>query len=164
VLCKAGKVSAVLSEDIDCLAFGAPRLIKGFPNNENICCEINFEIVLDCLCINYSNFVEMCVISGCDYSKGIKGVGIFKAYELIQEHNSLEKFISSYPSLFEDEMSLLEARELFYNPKTYDPNDIYLAWNTPKFDELIDFMCFSKGFNLDRVESAYNRLKVIFFL
>ena len=34
-------------------------------------------------------FRQMCILSGCDYLSGIKGVGLKKAYKLFKEHGNV---------------------------------------------------------------------------
>ena len=38
-------------------------------------------------------FIEMCLLLGCDYLEPIKGVGPKTAYKLMQEHGNLEKVL-----------------------------------------------------------------------
>ena len=38
---------------------------------------------------------ETCVIAGCDYCNGIKGVGIATAMELMQEHGTMDNVVEA---------------------------------------------------------------------
>ena len=42
---------------------------------------------------NWDRFIETCVIAGCDYCAGIKGVGITTAMELMQEHSTMANVV-----------------------------------------------------------------------
>lgn len=41
----------------------------------------------------FLQFIELCLLLGCDYLEPIKGVGPKTAYKLMQEHGSLDKVI-----------------------------------------------------------------------
>ena len=41
----------------------------------------------------FFQFIELCLLLGCDYLEPIKGVGPKTAYKLMQEHGSLDKVL-----------------------------------------------------------------------
>jgi flap endonuclease-1 len=38
-------------------------------------------------------FIDLCILLGCDYSVSIDGIGPKTAFKLIKEHGSIEKII-----------------------------------------------------------------------
>lgn len=40
-------------------------------------------------------FVDLCILLGCDYCSTIRGIGPKKAYELIKEHKTIEKVLKN---------------------------------------------------------------------
>ena len=72
ILAKEKTVYAAVTEDMDCLPFGAPYLIRDI-NNGNTFIEIELESVLLELGINFKQFIDFCILCGCDYTSGIKG-------------------------------------------------------------------------------------------
>lgn len=40
-------------------------------------------------------FIDMCILLGCDYAPQIRGIGPRKAYELIQKHKSIENILEN---------------------------------------------------------------------
>lgn len=40
-------------------------------------------------------FIDMCIMLGCDYCPSIKGVGPKKAFELINTHKSIEAILEN---------------------------------------------------------------------
>ena len=116
------------------------KLLRGFHKVSNPCIEINLEIVLEKLNISYLQFIDICILSGCDYSNGIKGIGVFKALKLINEHRNIEgviKFLKETESRLIEDMSLQEfcgnyqkARILFEEPDVINPNEIELNWES----------------------------------
>ena len=65
-LYKKKVIDACLSEDMDILVFGCKKMIK-FKYNKII--EYDLDYILDKLHLGYKNFVELCILFGCDYLK-----------------------------------------------------------------------------------------------
>ncbi|SCN61790.1 endonuclease, putative [Plasmodium chabaudi chabaudi] len=84
----------VVSDDTDALAFGAPNLIR-FITNKKKRHIINKDEILSELDINYEQFIDFCILSGCDYSAKIPGIGPIKAYEIIKKYKTIESFLES---------------------------------------------------------------------
>ncbi|KAG0470611.1 hypothetical protein HPP92_017311 [Vanilla planifolia] len=97
-LCKSGEVYAVASEDMDSLTFGATRFLRHLMDNVSGKAPIvEFEIskVLGELDLTMAQFVDLCILSGCDYCDGIKGIGARTAFKLIQRHGSIEGILEN---------------------------------------------------------------------
>ncbi|KJP87827.1 hypothetical protein AK88_02583 [Plasmodium fragile] len=84
----------VVSDDTDALAFGAPNLIR-FIMNKKKRHIINKDELLNELNINYEQFIDFCILSGCDYSAKIPGIGPVKAHNIIQKYKTIETFLES---------------------------------------------------------------------
>ena len=52
--------------------------------------EINRERVMADLGLTEDEFIDMCILCGCDYASKIEGVGPVKAYKFIKEFSSIE--------------------------------------------------------------------------
>ena len=89
-LCKRGIVDAVLSEDTDVLAYGAPVFISKLNTSDGTCVVVKYDELLDGLMLESDQFLDLCIMCGTDYNKNIFRVGPEKAYKLIQEHDSIE--------------------------------------------------------------------------
>ena len=98
-LVKGGKAHAVGTEDMDALTFGATRQLrnltftkKGKDSDKKIL-EITHSRVLEGLELTNAQFVDFCILCGCDYSGTIRGVGPKTALKLIKEHGSIEEIL-----------------------------------------------------------------------
>ena len=84
-LCFDGKVYAAGTEDMDALTFGTPILIRNlsFAGNskKRPTQEISLKKVLKDLKLTQTEFIDLCILCGCDYSPSIK--------ELVQRKGSL---------------------------------------------------------------------------
>lgn len=109
MLCLENKVSAVYSTDTDNLVYGCKLLITGFKQedddeevigilNESTECfkTVNLEVILDSLELSFEQFIDLCIMAGCDYNSNIPRVGIGRAYPLIKEHGSIDGLPEKY--------------------------------------------------------------------
>ncbi|ETO30367.1 hypothetical protein RFI_06751, partial [Reticulomyxa filosa] len=150
------KISAVISEDSDLLVFGVGKVKKRkqaengrclfdkekiHPTNSKVLFKWKRaegkgdEIVLQNLGSNRSlkfanwthdMFVDMCILSGCDYLVSIPGIGIKTAHQLISKHGNYQKVVQqlrsegkikipeNYPELFQ------KAKWSFRHQTVYD--------------------------------------------
>ncbi|KAI9599198.1 flap endonuclease 1-like protein [Syncephalis fuscata] len=164
-LAKAGKVYAAATEDMDTLTFGAPILLRHLTFSEarkmpiN---EIHLDRVLAGLEMTMDQFIDMCILLGCDYCESIRGIGPYRALSLLREHKSLDavlKQLDKNKYTVPDDWPLEEVRELFRNPEVQDPNTIDLKWNDPNVDGLVDFMVNEKGFGESRIRGGIEKLQ-----
>ncbi|KAJ3783180.1 flap endonuclease-1 [Lentinula aff. detonsa] len=69
------------------------ELARGGKPKKQPISEIDLKAALDGLNINMSQFVDLCILLGCDYLEPIKGVGPKSALKLICEHNGLKGIV-----------------------------------------------------------------------
>ena len=115
---------------------------------------------------NWQQFVDLCILLGCDYVDPIPKVGPQTALNLIREHGTLEKvveYIEKDPKkkyTLPSDWPYKDARELFFNPdvRPADHADCDFKWDAPDVDGLVNFLVTEKGFSEDRVRNAAARL------
>ncbi|KAI8083318.1 PIN domain-like protein, partial [Gilbertella persicaria] len=161
----AGKVFAAASEDMDTLTFKAPILLRHLTFSEARKMpidEVNLEKALEGLGLTMSQFIDLCILLGCDYTQSIKGVGPKSAYSLIKEHKTIDEAIKHLsPKLKEnipEDWNYNEARELFVNPEVTPGSKIELTWTGPDVEAVVDFMVRKKGFAEDRIRKGCEKL------
>ena len=93
VLCREGKAFATATEDMDALTFGTPFLLRGFNSKKEPITQIELAKVLEGFEMTMTEFVDLCIMCGCDYTKSIHGVGPIKAFKYIKEHGNIEKVL-----------------------------------------------------------------------
>jgi flap endonuclease-1 len=47
--------------------------------------------VLEGLGLTMDEFIDLCILCGCDYADSIRGIGPKRAYELIKKYHCLEE-------------------------------------------------------------------------
>lgn len=86
-LYKEGVITACLSDDMDMLVFGCEKTIK-FSEGKLI--EFNLTKILDELELIHDEFIDMCILFGCDYIRTCNKLNYIDAYELIKEHKTIK--------------------------------------------------------------------------
>jgi flap endonuclease-1 len=85
--------SGVYTTDTDTLVYGAPLVITGFDDGEVVNC-VKHSDVLELLEIDHETFVDLCIMSGCDYNTNIPKISAGKAYKMLKEHKKFENIPS----------------------------------------------------------------------
>lgn len=165
-LAKKGVVYATATEDMDALTFGTPRLVRNATaaaSRKLDIIEVDLASVLSELQLTMDEFIDLCILMGCDYTTTIRGIGPNKALEMIQKHKSIEeglKHLNTEKYTFNPEEFLYrEAAALFKNPDVTDATDMKVTWTSPDEDGLLQFLCEEKGFSRERVLGGIERLK-----
>ncbi len=160
-LVRSGICYAVLSEDMDVLAFGSPRLIRGLTSADKPV-EIELVTVLKDLQFTYEMFIDMCILCGCDYCPNIPGIGPKTALSLIKKYGSINNAFASVTKYNEDiPKDYLEKlpyiRMAFTNPLVIPSSQITITFKKPDRANVVGFLM-SKGFNEERVNNALDKL------
>ncbi|XWS64389.1 hypothetical protein CRYUN_Cryun05aG0000700 [Craigia yunnanensis] len=169
VLCFANQerqVYAVASEDMDSLTFGAPRFLRHLmdPSSRKVPV-MEFEVVkvLEELNLTMDQFIDLCILSGCDYCDSIRGIGGQTALKLIRQHGSIEHILQNINKerySIPDDWPYEEARRLFKEPLVCtDDEQLEMKWSAPDDRGLITFLVNENGFNSDRVTKAIEKIK-----
>ncbi|XP_023270556.1 probable flap endonuclease 1 homolog isoform X2 [Seriola lalandi dorsalis] len=160
-LVRAGTVDAVASEDMDSLPFGANILIRQLnAKKDSEVIEYSLPKLLQKLQISHEEFVDLCILLGCDYCDKIAGLGPRRALTLIQKHRTIENVVlnvnrKTHPvPLF---WKYKEARKLFLDaPQIETPE---LVWTEPDEEALVKFLCHVKYVKEERVRSRMEKFR-----
>ncbi|KAK8638582.1 hypothetical protein V6N13_137000 [Hibiscus sabdariffa] len=160
------EVYAVASEDMDSLTFGAPRFLRHLmaPSSRKVpVMEFEVEKVLEELNLTMDQFIDLCILSGCDYCESIQGIGGKTALKLIQKHGSIEHILQNINKerySIPDDWPYEEVRCLFKEPLVCTNNEqIEMEWSAPDVEGLITFLVNENGFNNNRVAKAIEKIK-----
>eukprot|EP01089_Gocevia_fonbrunei_P022621 TRINITY_DN9204_c0_g1_i2.p1 TRINITY_DN9204_c0_g1~~TRINITY_DN9204_c0_g1_i2.p1 ORF type:complete len:402 (-),score=80.64 TRINITY_DN9204_c0_g1_i2:25-1230(-) len=164
-LCKSGKAYAVGTEDMDALTLGTTKLLRNLNYAEALkkpIIEISLDLVLSELEMTMDQFIDLCILLGCDYCEKIKGVGPKRAIELIKKWGSIEEVIknldkSKHP--IPESFNYEKARGLFAKPNVASSQDLDLEWKDPDEEGLLQYLVKEKGFSEERVKKGIEQLK-----
>jgi flap endonuclease-1 len=120
-------------------------------------------------CQNYTNhtfqFIDLCILLGCDYVDPIKGIGPSTALKLIRDYKNLEGVYehlkSSTKYTIPEDWPYADARQLFLQPDVRSSEDpeCDFKWEAPDVDGLIKFLVEEKHFSEDRVRNGAAKLQ-----
>ncbi|KAJ4795414.1 Flap endonuclease 1 [Rhynchospora pubera] len=163
-LCMSGKVYAVASEDMDSLTFGTPRFLRHLmdPTSKKIpITEFEISKVLEELQLTMDEFIDLCILCGCDYCGTIKGIGGQTALKLIRKHGFLENVLENINReryKVPEDWPYQEVRRLFKEPMvSYEVSD--LSWTCPNEEALLEFLVHENNFNHDRVLKGIGKIE-----
>jgi len=167
-LVKKGIAYAVGSEDMDTLTFGSGILLRKFTMPESYkepVMEINLSIVLSKFDLDQDQFIDLCILMGCDYCPNITGVGPKTAFKLIKKHHCLENILEEIdrkkyhvPEILDEKLE--EIRELFVSPNVIDTKNIDTKFRPIDKEGLIEFLCIVNNFKHERVMKIIEKLNI----
>ena len=117
-LCIDGLVDAVLSEDTDVIAYGAPVFLSKIETSSDTCVRIKNTVLLEGLELEYKQLLDLCIMCGTDYNSNIPRVGSKTAYKRIIQHGGLEQ-ITKETSLDTSILNYKRVRQLFTEFEDY---------------------------------------------
>ncbi|XP_051556195.1 probable flap endonuclease 1 homolog isoform X2 [Myxocyprinus asiaticus] len=158
-LVKSGTVNAVASEDMDTLAFGGTVLLRQLnAKRDSEVTEYSLPKLLEALQLTHKEFVDLCILLGCDYCDKIGGLGPSRALKLIKEHHTIEGVMEhvnrkTHPIPLNWEYKA--ARKLFFETPQIDAP--VLVWNEPDEEGLVQFLCKEKPLKEEKVRGRIKK-------
>lgn len=171
VLCRKGLAYAVATEDADALCFGAPKVLRRLtfndPTGKNLVMVLTLDKILKALSMTMDQFIDFCILCGCDYCGTIKGMGPSTAFKFIKEHGTIEKAIENLNTKYQlpEPFNYKRAREIFQKPDVISEDEtggiISEGLHPTEPDEagLRKFLVQDQSFSETRVENALIRLR-----
>lgn len=155
-LVKEGIADAVVSEDMDILTFGTNKLIRGLTTKHIQL--YNLDNILKDLDISYEQFIELCILFGCDYCYTVKGIGIKRAYELIKKYKNIDEIKNNTKYEFPKNYNYNEIIEYFKNPPVINVEKKDIIWNKPNFELLKKKLIENYNYSYVNVDNIINSL------
>ncbi|KAJ3344055.1 Rad2 nuclease [Gonapodya sp. JEL0774] len=123
---REGIVAGVLTEDSDLIVFGCKRVLckldKDGRVDEYVSSRLSQvqqgEFVLGGR-FTHDKFRWMCILAGCDYLKGIPGMGLKKAYRAVKNAIRSSSYQYRFPQRYADEFR--RAERTFLYQRVFDP-------------------------------------------
>lgn len=162
-------VSGVVSQDYDCLLFGARRIMRNFavfgrrkvPGRNmyiNVQPEyIDLDETLKNNGITHEQLIHIGILVGTDFNKGIRGIGAKTALKLIKKHGDIESVLKAREVEIENLDRILE---IFNRPDVTDDYDLNFV--KPGREAILDFLCKEHDFSVDRVTPYIETLEKAF--
>lgn len=95
-MCRSGIADACMTEDMDMLVLGCPRVLTRVDVWHGRATMLVLDEILGALELTHAQFIDMCVMFGCDYvSTTIPKIGPVNAWKLIREYGTIENVFAS---------------------------------------------------------------------
>jgi len=111
--------------------------------------------------MTYEQFVDLCILCGCDYCSNIPRIGNKTAYNLITKHSTIESILPLVKNVPEGyEVKYKESRRLFtmYHD-TLDMQQLTIHHSSWNLDKLHDFLVNECFMNNKRVLNTFKKMK-----
>ena len=174
-LCRIGYVDYVLTEDMDTMAYGCPLLIRNCIDKKlkrkDIVSIFSYQKLIDGLGITQEQFLDFCILCGCDYCPVVPKVGNVTALKLIKKHNTIENVFSENQNKYNFPNSYLDlvngAKNNFKSLKgNLTINDLNIVSSQRDIDNLRSYLINEIEMNTKKVENTlkkfHNNYKSIF--
>lgn len=155
-----GTVDAVASQDIDCLLFGAPLLLRNLSiggrrkipgRNEYVEVEpefIELRAVLEANGLSRQQLIWMGILVGTDFDEGVMGIGPKKALKIVKDSRSLDDAVTKAGAL--GQLELFRAVEKFFLEPPVK-KDVAVKFGKMDADGLVKVLCGKFDFSEERV-------------
>jgi flap endonuclease-1 len=167
-LCKGGKVYAAATEDLDTLTFGSNKLVRNLFSPEaqkKPIFEVDLALALEQLGVTMDQFIDFCILCGCDYIDSIKGLGPQTGIKLIIEHKTIEEVLPNSETARKAAPNeewlerLKRVRDCFKNHDVTPASEVDCELKEPDYEGLRKFLVDTHQFNADRVDKQLARLR-----
>ena len=136
-LVKMGIADSVITEDMDILTFGANKIYRNVTSKHKDTLEINLHTILDKIDLTYDQFIEFCILLGCDYCERIKELSPLEIYTYYYKYKNIPDTLNK---LKNDNINVpnidnyLEIKEYFKNAPYIESTNLKL--NKPNIEDL----------------------------
>ena len=159
-LCKRGIVDAVMSEDTDVLAYSTPVFLTKIDVFNDKCVRIHHSKVLEALELSKEQFLDLCIMFGCDYNKNIPKIGPETSYKYIRKFGSIDE-IENKLEINVSILNHIRTRELFIEYQQIDLNSVPFC-GSPDLINLNKFIVDNHlNINLEKLKKDFTHSNII---
>jgi len=162
-----GDVWAINSQDYDSLLFGAPRLVRyiTIQGEEWLPSKgrtrklepeiIELEGLLQGIGVTREQLIDLSILIGTDFNRGVRGIGPKTALKLIKSHGSIEGLPPEIVVKLPPDVDAI--RRIYLEPDVTDKYNL----EEGELDEegFYGFLCGERSFSRDRVETMVRRMR-----
>jgi len=160
-LAKHGYVDGVLTEDMDILTFGSPKIYRNLSSYKKPTLEINLENILKKIDLTYDQFVEFCILLGCDYCDHIKFIKAQEMYNYYIQFKNIPdtlKHLSKQGFNTKSYTNYIEIKRYFKSENNINKNIPNLELKQPDINQLEEILINRYGLIKNKI---YHKLKIL---
>tara|TARA_B100001094_G_scaffold333226_1_gene409640 strand:+ start:5423 stop:6415 length:993 start_codon:yes stop_codon:yes gene_type:complete len=168
-LCRIGYVDYVLSEDMDSLVYGCPKLIRKCVDKtmkrKDIISIFHYDQMIKDIGLTKDQFIEFCILCGCDYCQSPSKIGPITALKLIKQYGTIDSIIQLPKYSFQEDyknvfMNAKKNFQIFYG--TIDIENIPIYSSQVNMSELTNYLTQTIQMNPKRVQNTLKKYHNIY--
>ncbi|AOM63454.1 hypothetical protein [Heterosigma akashiwo virus 01] len=147
-------IDYTVSDDTDTFVFGCNKVIRLIKNSNTFVNEIDLNVILRKFGLTHQQFVDFCILSGCDYSESSNGINIKMCYNLMKKYGNIEDCIDELKKKysFPENFNYVRIREIYNNETEYDFEEIKSKIMLNEFNERHFIDILYNTYNLPMIE------------
>jgi flap endonuclease-1 len=98
-LVKDGIADSVFTEDMDILTFGSSKIYRNLDSYKKNTIEIKLDDILMKINLNYDQFIELCLLFGCDYWDGLRDISSYVVYDIYIKYKNIPDTIDYFKNI-----------------------------------------------------------------
>jgi 5'-3' exonuclease len=158
-LVKYGFVDYCISNDVDLLAFGCTKIIRNLKFRDDKIEIFSHDQIIDDLELSHDQFIDLCIIMGCDYAPRIIGIKPDLALALIKKYKCIEAVLDNF-DIINTELDAAEPGKFIKLPDNFTYQCARNIFND--YDQTITYDILCNEFishNFDNIEQACQTIK-----
>jgi len=154
---KSGLASIVMSNDWDIFLFGGKSILV---DDKNELTQINISDILKTLNINKDQLIDLAILLGTDYCKGVNCESATNVLERFRECNFN---IGKYDSVSNEFLiNWKQARDYYINAPVVNPKKVNTTWKQPQCGKIYQCLHNTKNFNKTHIQKKINELNFLY--
>lgn len=158
-LYKNSIIDGVISEDSDMLTHGVDVVIRGIIDGvcrkKDVVQMYNLDNILEALGITYSQFVDVCILGGCDYCETVKGIAFKTGLKLIKKHGDLMSSVKGKQLPENYSESYRAAKKMFLEETETCPEEV--NFYKMKQKALVEWLSKTTNYKPNTIEAMISR-------
>lgn len=163
-LCRIGYVDYVLTEDMDTMAYQCPKVIRNCIDRsmkrKDIVSIFDYQKLIEDINLTNDQFLDFCILSGCDYCSPPPKLGTVTALKLIKNHSNIQEIIDNtkydFPEDYYDKFQMAKNNFKLFTGQI-NPEEINLIKGNLDKNKLYDYLLNEIGMSEKRVQNALKK-------
>jgi 5'-3' exonuclease len=153
-LVKYGFVDYCISNDVDLLAFGCTKIIRNLKFRDDEIELFDHDQIINDMALTHAQFIDLCILMGCDYTPRIIGIKPELAFTLIKEYKCIEAILENFDAI-NTFIDAVEPGKFIKLPEKFEYQRARNIFNDHDQKITYDMLCDKFAFhNFDAIEQT----------
>ena len=146
---------------MDILTFGSPRIIRNLTSTNKIPLHIELKDILSKLNLTQEQFIDLCILFGCDYCSGLSDIKQQEIYDTYIKYKNIDDTITEIKKRGNNNLYInyKDAKDYFINSAITNINENELVLKPPNTIVLLDLLVNKYGLIRYKVINKLRKLE-----